>query len=311
MKFKLDIKDRWQRFKVWREQPSQIAPLLDEWHECECCHTNYQGNFCPRCSQSSHVGRYSFKTAVLGFLDVWGLGNRGMFRTIRDLILRPGYMIRDYLNGMQAAYFPPFKMFFVLAVFSILVTHGLNIKGESYADGNDKLDAIEQAQRDMETERQNAAYQTTSKDEDGEDSFIDDMVTKIGTEIVIWAIRWGLRFPNIVSLLLLMSISGVLYLFFRHSPNISDLRFSEFFVSLVYANNMYSIYSIVFGFFCLSTLSSWSILLIIIPLKQLSGYSWWKTILKVVVAFSIMVALFYLIITIFVLILMGYVVWKY
>ena len=52
--------------------------------------------------------------AFLNFLDVWGLGNRGMFRTIRDLVLRPGYMIRDYLKGMQMAYFPPFNMFFLL-----------------------------------------------------------------------------------------------------------------------------------------------------------------------------------------------------
>jgi hypothetical protein len=25
------------------------------------------------------------------------MGNRGMFRTLRDLILRPGYLIRDYI----------------------------------------------------------------------------------------------------------------------------------------------------------------------------------------------------------------------
>ena len=308
MKFKLDIKERWQRFKVWREHPSQMAPLSEEWHECECCHTNYQGNYCPRCGQSWHIGRYSFKTAMLGFLDVWGLGNRGMFRTIRDLFLRPGYMIRDYLKGMQAAYFPPFKMFFVLALFSILVTHGLNIKGESYDDDNVKIDNIEKEYKDTDIEEENIVFQTTSEDEN---SFFNDKVTKIGIDIVIWAARWGLRFPNIVSLLMLMSISGVLYLFFRHSPNIPDLRFSEFFVSLVYANNMYSIYSIVFGFFCLSILSSWSILLVIIPLKQLSGYSWGKIILKMAAACIIMVILFFLFIAIFVLAVMGYVTMKY
>jgi hypothetical protein len=49
------------------------------------------------CVQSARIGRYSFKNALLLFLDVWGMGNRGMFRTLRDLILRHGYLIRDYI----------------------------------------------------------------------------------------------------------------------------------------------------------------------------------------------------------------------
>jgi hypothetical protein len=49
------------------------------------------------------VGRFSFKKAALLFLDVWGVGNRSMFRSIRDLMLRPGFVIRDYLSGMQSA----------------------------------------------------------------------------------------------------------------------------------------------------------------------------------------------------------------
>jgi len=57
------------------------------------------------------------------------VGNRGMFRSIRDLIFRPGYMIRDYLRGMQMAYFPPFKMFFLLIALSLVVDSGLNIQG--------------------------------------------------------------------------------------------------------------------------------------------------------------------------------------
>jgi len=66
---------------------------------------------------------------LLLFLDVWGVGNRGMFRTLRDLILRSGYMIRDYISGMQMAYFPPFKMYFLLLALSLVIDSGLNIRG--------------------------------------------------------------------------------------------------------------------------------------------------------------------------------------
>ena len=98
----IDIKDRYKRFLEWKLQPHQVSPLSEEAHECPTCGTNYQGNYCPRCGQSARIGRYSLKKALLLFLDVWGMGNRGMFRTLRDLLLRPGYMIRDYPRCAKA-----------------------------------------------------------------------------------------------------------------------------------------------------------------------------------------------------------------
>ena len=123
-----NLQNRYKQFKEWKQQPHQVAPLSEEQHECATCGTHYEGNYCPRCGQSAKIGRYSFKNAILLFLDVWGLGNRGMFRSIRDLILRPGYMIRDYLRGMQMAYFPPFKMSFLLLALWLVVDSGLNIQ---------------------------------------------------------------------------------------------------------------------------------------------------------------------------------------
>ena len=122
-------KEKYRQFKKWQHKPHQVAPLSEEMHECATCGTHFEGNYCPRCGQSAQIGRYSFKKALLLFLDVWGVGNRGMFRSIRDLLFRPGYMIRDYLRGMQMAYFPPFKMLFLLCTLSILVNSGMNIQG--------------------------------------------------------------------------------------------------------------------------------------------------------------------------------------
>ena len=123
-----NLHNRYKRYREWKLEPHQVAPLSEEQHECATCGTHYGGNYCPRCGQSAKIGRYSFKNALLLFLDVWALGNRGMFRSIRDLILRPGYMIRDYLRGMQMAYFPPFKMFFLLLALWLVVDSGLNIQ---------------------------------------------------------------------------------------------------------------------------------------------------------------------------------------
>ena len=103
-----DLHHRYQRFSEWKQQPHQVAPLSEVHHECATCGTHYEGN------------------------------NRGMFRTIRDLILRPGYMIRDYFRGMQMAYFPPFKLFFLLLALSVLVDSGMNIQGVNREKQNEK-----------------------------------------------------------------------------------------------------------------------------------------------------------------------------
>jgi hypothetical protein len=58
----------------------------------------------------------------LNFLDIWGLGNRPMFRTVMELFWRPGYMVRDYLNGHRNFYFPPFKLLAIMVVFLYLAS---------------------------------------------------------------------------------------------------------------------------------------------------------------------------------------------
>ena len=94
------IVEKWNSFCEWQQRPYQVAQKSEEYHCCRTCGEEFQGNYCPRCGQSAKIRRYSFKAALLLFLDVWGMGNRGMFRTLRDLILRPGYLIRDYISGM-------------------------------------------------------------------------------------------------------------------------------------------------------------------------------------------------------------------
>lgn len=290
MKKKINFKEKIRRFRKWQEKPYEVAPLSDQEHECATCGTRYQGNFCPRCGQSQRIRRYSFNMAILNFLDVWGLGNRGMFRTIRDLILRPGYMIRDFLSGMQMAYFPPFKMFFILFAFSLLVTHSLNIKGKKLSELNNES-STELASPTLDAQKQPTLILNQ------EDAKKVDQVNNLMKRTINHVVRSINRYPNLFALLLLLYISGCLYFFFRHCPNIPDLRYSEFFVSLVYINNMYLIYSTVLNFFCLPILASYTLILSLIPLKQLSGYSWWRTISYSFISIFIMIVILILICT--------------
>lgn len=161
------ITDKWNEFCEWQQQPSYIPQMTEEHHRCCTCGREYQGNYCPCCGQSAKIGRYSFKKALLLFLDIWGVGNRGMFRTLRDLILRPGYMIRDYISGMQMAYFPPFKLLFLLVAFDIIVQSGFNLTGKNIKEKDSTIvvkesrDSVEEkhSKKELtEDERYDAEY---------------------------------------------------------------------------------------------------------------------------------------------------------
>ncbi len=243
-------------FSIWQQTPHKVAPQSDMTHTCQSCGTEFQGNFCPRCGQSARVGRFSFKTAFLLFLDIWGIGNRGMFRTIRDLLLRPGYMIRDYIGGCQSAYFPPFKMFFILATFSFLLSHGISLDLEEKTETAKEEIAdnwkIEGDERDVKTMQ---------------------FIQKIPKTIT----ALEKKNPSLFSFAILVLISAPLYLFFRRSPAIPDLRYSEHLVALVYTSNTYSIYRILATLMPFGLLSDvfklLSIIMIFVALKQLTGYS--------------------------------------
>ena len=264
------FKEKYRRVKEWQQQPYQVAPMSAEAHDCPTCGTHFEGNYCPRCGQSARIGRYSFKKAFLLFLDVWGLGNRGMFRTIRDLILRPGYMIRDYLQGMQMAYFPPFKMFFLLVALSLLVSTGWNIKMEN---------RIEKQEKEITEKINRTIYGSFGLEEKENNHSVEALETNIKIT------EWTNKHMNLVTILLLLLYTIPLFMFFRKCPAYPGIRFSEFFVTMVYITNMITVYSIVTNFFGLSLWVDVGLyVLTLIPLKQLSGYSYWRVIWNCIAA---------------------------
>ena len=261
--------EKWKAFCEWQRRPSHIPQMVEEHHRCGTCGQEFQGNYCPCCGQSAKIGRYSFKNALLLFLDVWGMGNRGMFRTLRDLILRPGYLIRDYISGMQMAYFPPFKLLFLLTALLLVVDSGVNLKGEDHlANYHEKTVKTGNsfAKKDKQKE--------TTRDERWDRVIVKLREFRESNPAFFW-----------VALLFVLSLP--LYLFFRKCPNIPDLRFSELLIAMVYTWGMHTIYEIVLTFFDVynSPIDEASLLLSIIPLKQLSGFKWWRTSLYLLLSY--------------------------
>ena len=195
------------------------------------------------------------------------MGNRGMFRTLRDLVLRPGYMIRDYISGMQMAYFPPFKLLFLMTAFLLVIQSGVNLKGENFSE-SDKEQVVKESADSIAKKQADMTY--------------NDHCEKLTQEIRTLAEKNS----SLLWLLLLVVLSVPLYPLFRKSPAIPDLRFSELLITLVYTYDMFAIYNIIFSFFCIPDgIDAVLCLLPAIPLKQLSGFKWWRTILYLILSY--------------------------
>ena len=98
--------------------------------------------------------------------------------------------------------------------------------------------------------------------------------------------------PAVFSLLTLALFSLPLYIFFRKSPNIPDLKYPEFLVGLVYTSNTYSIYSIVGRLLNSDLIKLLAVIMIFVTLKQFSGFSKHRVLGYIILAFIIALAIF-------------------
>lgn len=110
------LKDYYNRFKQWQECPYEYKLNSDQVHHCNNCDYDFTGNFCPVCSQKADMGRIGWRSVRQGVMDIWGLGTRSLLFSIWQLLLRPGHIIAEYIEGKRQVSFPPVKMLFIVAV---------------------------------------------------------------------------------------------------------------------------------------------------------------------------------------------------
>lgn len=90
---------------------------------CANCATPLQGPWCHACGQAGEdLHRSVFKLigeSIEGFFHADGR----LWRTLPALLMRPGKLTRDYLDGHRAPQIPPFRMFLVLLLIVFFAGH--------------------------------------------------------------------------------------------------------------------------------------------------------------------------------------------
>lgn len=249
----------------------------EETHVCKHCGTEYTGGYCPKCSMPARWQRFNWKLLFLNFLDIWGLGNRPMFRTIRDLFWRPGYMIKDYLRGHHLSYFPPFKMlavWTVVLVFMIWIAHQL-FGGTSGVN----LESINKETKDLVTSTSSITtvlLELLKRVVDYLDSHLLYRLLLLNIVVVV-AVKWAFR-------------------------KISDFNYVETFISQIYISCQFLIIAIANMLFTwedptgdiLFPLSNFALVPFVLTydFHQLYGIKWKKAFVKTLVVFINVLILF-------------------
>ena len=85
---------------------------------CKNCNHAVDSKFCPNCGQAFLTPRFSAKELFHEFMHGFLHLDHGIFFTMRELILRPGTTIKNYLHGKRKSYFNPFTYILVLSAFT-------------------------------------------------------------------------------------------------------------------------------------------------------------------------------------------------
>ena len=94
---------------------------LPEYPDCLNCGTELRGQYCGHCGQRARSRLISLWELIQdAFGDLLELDSR-LWRTVIPLLVRPGQLTRDYLEGRRARYMPPFRMYLVLSVVFFVV----------------------------------------------------------------------------------------------------------------------------------------------------------------------------------------------
>jgi len=90
--------------------------------ECKNCGTSFNGDFCNNCGQRRLNGRLKLKDVFANSLDLLFNVDKGIIFTTKELTIRPGTVVSEYLDGKRIKYFSPFKFLIVFVAINTFLS---------------------------------------------------------------------------------------------------------------------------------------------------------------------------------------------
>ena len=167
--------------RVLREDMSRETGSGDN-TDCRNCGAHLRGQYCGHCGQRSRSRLISLWELISdAFGDLLEVDSR-LWNTLIPLIRRPGLLTHDYLQGRQARYMPPFRMYLVLSLLFFLV---------AFFDPQEKLGLLfepvpetttEEADTDEDVDQRELDLEQTDQDESSPESIKQEILNELAAE---------------------------------------------------------------------------------------------------------------------------------
>lgn len=136
-------------FRIWQHlghnpfvKREQNLPLIT----CSSCGQEYDTPYCPYCGQARGVQKGFFSQSF----DSVPFLNDDAKNTFLHLLLRPGYMMRDYLHGQSSRYLAPMTSLIIFYAFLVLMMSVISPAYERDQDSYRAPISIDFAQSDVQ-----------------------------------------------------------------------------------------------------------------------------------------------------------------
>lgn len=179
---------------------------------CSNCGTKLRGRICHSCGQDSDSFHRPIWSLLWEVLDGLGGADGRLWRTVPALMFRPGYLTKQYLEGVRARYVQPFRLYLLASVLFFLLS-GLSsldwssvtrdaeqLSENQIADASETLEAIAESNPELAAELELAARELervrtangSSTDESDAEVLVDAITSEANQEQMIDRIRRSL-----------------------------------------------------------------------------------------------------------------------
>lgn len=90
---------------------------------CKNCATDFEGKYCPHCGQKAKTTRITLRQVLSETRQHFIHFDQGFLYTIKQLAIRPGHTIREYIDGKRVKHIKPIRFWFWATTISILLFH--------------------------------------------------------------------------------------------------------------------------------------------------------------------------------------------
>ena len=111
-----------------------------------------EDNFCPTCGQVNDMNRLSIKQYFSEYLSGFFEFDNRFLRTVVPLLLKPGTVSKNYVNGRRVYYANPFQLYLHITILFFLIVGLFKTIDSFKPDSGSSMNILNEADRDKTTQ---------------------------------------------------------------------------------------------------------------------------------------------------------------